>query len=154
MNTRNGLATKLISVVASLALVVGLMPLPAFAETASSQRLTLAAGELATTTGEPDAGDSGGSGYGLINGIPASDEGYVWIDSAGDSIRWHVIGANDSNYLLISADLLGDKTNWQGAKNYCNALFSTGRASSMCTRTGRSAGIPAGRRCTVGLAAG
>ena len=123
MNKRNGLATKLISVVASLALVVGLMPLPAFAETASSQRLTLAAGELATTTGEPDAGDSGGSGYGLINGIPASDEGYVWIDSAGDSIRWHVIGANDSNYLLISADLLDGTMNWQGAKNYCNALF-------------------------------
>ena len=94
MNTRSGFATKLISVAASLALVVGLIPLPAFAEAADAQRLIIAAGELATTTDESGADDvtvlfesaaeggkssaAAGSGeFGIFKGPSGSDSNEV-----------------------------------------------------------------------------
>ena len=72
-----------------------------------------------------DDGSDGSTGYGLINDIPASEGGYVWM--GGDSpVKWHVIGKNNSNWLLISSDLIGGSSNymnWNDAKNYCGTVF-------------------------------
>ena len=72
------------------------------------------------------AEDLSGIDFGLINDIPPTDGGYVWM--GGDSpVKWQVIGANDSNWLLISSDLIdsnGNTVNWYDTKNYCETLFS------------------------------
>ena len=73
-----------------------------------------------------DDGSDGSSGYGLINGIPAADGGYVWM--GGESpVKWQVIGKNESNWLLIASDLIGGNSNymnWNDAKNICGTVLS------------------------------
>ena len=72
-----------------------------------------------------DDGSDGSTDYGLINGIPASEGGYVWM-GGDNAVKWHVIGKNDSNWLLISSDLIGGSSNymnWNNAKSYCGTVF-------------------------------
>lgn len=57
--------------------------------------------------------------YGPINGIPAADGGHVWLGG----IRWRVIGQSAASWLLISADVMGNKMTWDAAKAYCGTVY-------------------------------
>ena len=63
-------------------------------------------------------------GNGLINHIPASNGGYIWMGSEGQPIRWQVIGENSSNYLLISAEVLG-MMDWYAALGFGESLYTS-----------------------------
>ena len=56
---------------------------------------------------------------GFINNIPSVRDGYVYING----IKWQVIGRNDTQYLLISADVLGGTMNWENAMSYGNTVY-------------------------------
>lgn len=56
-----------------------------------------------------------------INGIPRAKDGNIWM--AG--IKWRVIGKSDENYLLISADSLGERMLWAKALAYCDVVYET-----------------------------
>ncbi len=57
----------------------------------------------------------------LIGDIPVSNGGYVYIGG----IRWRVIGEKSDKWLLISADVLGGKRNWNEAKDYCGTVYDS-----------------------------
>ncbi|MDO4193160.1 MAG: hypothetical protein Q4D24_07645 [Erysipelotrichaceae bacterium] len=55
-----------------------------------------------------------------INGIPMTYGGNVCVNG----IRWNVIGATDTTWLLLSYPTLGNKDfTWEGAKNYCSTVY-------------------------------
>ncbi len=57
----------------------------------------------------------------LVNGIPAANGGYVYVNG----IKWRVIGVSDTAWLLISAEVLGGTRKWEGAKAYCGDVFNS-----------------------------
>lgn len=69
-----------------------------------------------------------GEDVSFLDLIGRFDGGY--LDFGG--IRWRVIGqkADETEALLISADVLGGTMNWATAKQYCNDLFNSTAAFS------------------------
>ena len=67
--------------------------------------------------------ESGSSDYGLVDGIPVSDRGYIWM-GADSPTRWHIIGEVNGRCLLISEDTLGGEMNREAAESYCEIVFS------------------------------
>ena len=57
----------------------------------------------------------------LINDIPASSGGYVYVGG----IRWRVIGESSDQWLLISASKLGFNQIWVNANAYCTTLYDS-----------------------------
>ena len=60
---------------------------------------------------------------GLINGIPPKDGKYVLMGEE-NQVSWHIIGEDSSRYLLISASGLNGTLTWDGAKSFCETVFS------------------------------
>jgi len=66
--------------------------------------------------------DDSGVDYGLINNIPVSPGGIIWM-GGDEPIAWRIIGQDSGFYLLLSDELLGSM-NWDEAMNYCGTVFS------------------------------
>ncbi len=56
---------------------------------------------------------------GTIGDLDPVNGGYVYLNG----IKWHIIGESDDQYLLISADLLGEKGEWEDAPLRCEEIY-------------------------------